>query len=192
MKNKINLTRFELFVEDEAQNIGFLVGLDDTGISEDLKDDLLYNLDKNMIIPDDNLYKKSKNVLSFFKDKGLEIFRSDIDKIVHEIDSEGLFSVGKVELSLSEDSVLYQDEYQVLTSIPSINELSHSVKDVKSGIYNLNIQNKNSLFKKYDLVLTNSKLNKSNAIKITPDVFCNDFYYYVDFNESIVEIINKR
>lgn len=192
MKNKINLTRFELFVEDEAQNIGFLVGLDDTGISEDLKDDLLYNLDKNMIIPDDNLYKKNKNVLSFFKDKGLEIFRSDIDKIVHEIDSEGLFSVGKVELSLSEDSVLYQDEYQVLTSIPSINELSHSVKDVKSGIYNLNIQNKNSLFKKYDLVLTNSKLNKSNAIKITPDVFCNDFYYYVDFNESIVEIINKR
>lgn len=192
MKNKINLTRFELFVEDEAQNIGFLVGLDDTGISEDLKDDLLYNLDKNMIIPDDNLYKKNKNILSFFKDKGLEIFRSDIDKIVHEIDSEGLFSVGKVELSLSEDSVLYQDEYQVLTSIPSINELSHSVKDVKSGIYNLNIQNKNSLFKKYDLVLTNSKLNKSNAIKITPDVFCNDFYYYVDFNESIVEIINKR
>ena len=192
MKNKINLTRFELFVEDEAQNIGFLVGLDDTGISEDLKDDLLYNLDKNMIIPDDNLYKKNKNVLSFFKDKGLEIFRSDIDKIVHEIDSEGLFSVGKVELSLSEDSVLYQDEYQVLTSIPSINELSHSVKDVKSGIYNLNIQNKNSLFKKYDLVLTNSKLNKSNAIKITPDVFCNDFYYYVDLNESIVEIINKR
>lgn len=192
MKNKIKLTRFELFIEDEAQNIGFLVGLDDTGISEDLKDDLLYNLDKNMIIPDENIYKENKNTLSFFKDKGLEVFRSDIDKIVYEIDYEGLFSIGKVELSLSEDSVLYQDEYQVLTSIPSIKELSYSVKDIKSGIYKFNILNENSLLKKYDLVLTDFKLDKSNSIKVMPDVYSDDFYYYIDFNENMVEVINKR
>lgn len=192
MSNTMKLTRFELFVEGEAQDIGFLVGLDDTTMSKDLKDSLVYNLDKKMTIPDISLYKKDDNVVSFFKKEGLEVFKEDIDKLIEEIDYDGVFSVGRVEILVDSENLIYEDDYQVLLSIPRITSLSYSVKGVNSGIYKFEVSKDNLLFEQHHLTIMECDFDESRAIKIYPDVFDDNFYYYVDFDNSLIKVINNQ
>ena len=196
MKNKELLTRFELFVDGEAQNIGFLRGIEDTGLSEDRQAGLVYNLDKKMSMPSIHDYKSKSNasnieVKSFFRDKGLKDFKNDIENIISSIDEDGLFSVGKIEVLLDNQSVNYVDEHQVLMDFPNINTLTYSLVDVSTGIYTFNELNPNGLFDKHVLIKINNNVDIINCIKITPNCLEENIYYYVDFNNNIVQVFNN-
>ena len=55
----MKLYRYELYCDDEPQDVGFLVGLQDLGLSSEKEDDLMYPFDSLLEIPDFPLKQKN-------------------------------------------------------------------------------------------------------------------------------------
>lgn len=105
--------RYELYIGDECQEIGFLQGLDDTGLSEDVKEELIAGF-YELVIPED-IFKMGRTK-SFFTEEGNAYFASAIEAVIDAYEDDGLFDVECVCISLSQlpGAAAYVDDWQVL------------------------------------------------------------------------------
>lgn len=100
--------RYELYVEDEPQDVGIFRGLDELGLSDDFVKGLMWQFDRNLKVP-----KPVRHTQSWFTQAGEEMFRQDIDKVIAVYEEDGFFEVRRIEKEYLED-IVYEDEYQVL------------------------------------------------------------------------------
>ena len=107
-----NVTRFELTVDGEDMHVGFIVGLDDTGLPEHEKSRLASLFDDMPMPP---AHAMQGGALSWFTETGLERFAGAIAEMQRAYDDDGLFEVVAVR---SDDALIghvsYRDEYQVV------------------------------------------------------------------------------
>ena len=104
--------RFELFVDDEDQGIGFLQGICELDKSDDFLDSLTEIFDKYLEIPQ-SVFVKHRYTKSWFTELGYEIFKEAINKIEEEYENTGLFNVQCL-CSESLEDIVYEDEYQII------------------------------------------------------------------------------
>ena len=105
------LYRYELFCEDEPQDVGFLVGIDDLGLSCE-KEEYLLNLFENLKIPN---IPNMRNTVSLFTKQGVNNFNNAINELLKAYD-DSVFDIACVKINLpleEEDSIVYQDKNQV-------------------------------------------------------------------------------
>mgnify|MGYP001574764456 CR=1 FL=1 len=191
MKRNEILTRFELFVDKDSQGVGFLRGLEDAGISEDLQRALEYPFIKKLTVPSTDSCKsseKDKKVLSYFTELGLTEFKEPISKIVDEINYEGLFSVGKIEVFSRGDNETYSDKYQVLLKSFDLTDITSLASRLSPGIYNFVPETNANSFYKYKTVPISKNVNLNISMKVYPDCLSED-YYNIDLDKSLIEII---
>lgn len=199
MKSTI-LTRFELFCNGEAQRLGFLQGLDETGISEDLHSELVYKFNKELNLPPQHIFKQKvdsdKYIASYFTQEGLSKFKKEINNVVKAINEEDIFSVGKIVTNKDDNLVLYEDKYQVIQISQDLSNISAAVisDTTEDGQYAI-IENlmKSDSYQIKELSLR--KLDKYNTVKT--DIIINPFYlagelkYSIDNKRNIVTILNE-
>lgn len=108
------LYRYELAFNGELQDIGFLQGMYELGLDDGRADDLVRNFDTLMKIPSGVF---CPNARSFFTEKGIDVSREDISRLVSAYREHGLFqvAVGTLqEVMLDVDDILYSDDYQAI------------------------------------------------------------------------------
>lgn len=107
-------TRYELYLDGEPQNVGFIVGLQEL----DLDEDIVYNLieDFDTYLPFPHIDKKywKQTPLAYFTEKGLEQFHIAIQRLLDIYETSNFFDVVKLESTLSDKTIVYEDEYQVI------------------------------------------------------------------------------
>lgn len=109
------LYRYELYCEGEDQDVGFLVGIEDLGLSCEKEISLLKPFDKALENP---ILPGMRNSVSFFTEEGNKKFQKAIRDVVAAY-KDSIFEVKIATLhlpvSLSEQ-VIYQDDDQVCLS----------------------------------------------------------------------------
>lgn len=108
----LKLCRYELFCDNEPQDVGFLVGLEDLGLSTETEDFLLAPFDTMLNVPDSPYMRDSA---SFFTPAGNEKFQAAIQAVC-EAYSGSMFHIKVAELDFPQDyasEILYQDRDQV-------------------------------------------------------------------------------
>ena len=106
---KKKVYRFVLAFDGEPQGAGFLSGLEDIGLNEDMENGLL-DLFSSLTIP------RITNPAQFwFTEQGIETFAPAINRVIEEIEPYGWSLLGKVYEPTAEDmeAVIYQDEHQI-------------------------------------------------------------------------------
>ena len=103
--------RYELYIGPERQEIGFLQGLDDTGLSKDVKEGLIAGFDE-LPIPE-RVFKMGRTK-SFFTEEGDAYFASAIEAVMDAYEEDGLFDVVCVCVSELPGIAAYVDAWQVL------------------------------------------------------------------------------
>ena len=107
--------RYELYVDDEFQEVGFLQGLDDTGLPQWRLNELISAFD-DMPIPED-IFKQYRTE-SWFTEAGQSYFEDAIDDVIAAYEQDGLFDVERREcVALPEDDIVYADQWQVILGI---------------------------------------------------------------------------
>ena len=108
----MKLYRYELYCEDEPQDVGFLVGVEDLGLSCEKEEALLYPFDSLLQIPKSPYMRDS---VSFFTEEGHTRFQPDIFRVAAAYE-DSIFDIKLCTIDLPEDyldAVIYQDENQV-------------------------------------------------------------------------------
>lgn len=108
----MKLFRYELFCEGEMQDVGFLVGIDDLGLSAEAEENLMAPFDTLLAIPEIPYLRDS---VSFFTEVGKDRFRREICNVAMAYDGS-IFDVVLAKLDLPEEylgEAVYQDENQV-------------------------------------------------------------------------------
>ncbi len=129
----MRLYRYELFCDEEPQDVGFIVGLDDLGLSAEQEEHLLALFDKNLEIP--NI--PQRNTLCFFTEYGNHRFKNAIDALVDAYYGS-IFDVKCCILDFPDacfDDILYQDEDQVCISC----DLYRNLKNNQGENYEIQI-----------------------------------------------------
>lgn len=115
----IRLYRFELFCDGEAQNIGFLAGLDELGLSCEKEEHLLAPFDSALKVPDAAGMRGSA---SYFTALGIQKFAGPIQAVISAYKENGLFDVVLHIADVQNrdlEAAVYTDVYQVcLTEHP--------------------------------------------------------------------------
>ncbi len=106
--------RYELYVDDEPQDIGIFHGLSELGMEEGVIDDCMHPFDEMLKIPVDVFEKYQTK--SYFTELGEKRFSDDIKKITVLYDSGGLFDVRRI-CAETLDDIVYQDPYQAVVKI---------------------------------------------------------------------------
>ena len=109
-------TRYELYLGFEPQDVGFIFGLNELGLSDAVQDELLDDFNKHLTVPYKYISEEQikQRPLAYFTSAGLVRFKKSINKILRTYKKIGFFEIEKVETSLSDKTIIYQDEYQVL------------------------------------------------------------------------------
>ena len=107
-------TRYELYLDGEPQEVGFIVGLKDTGLSRDECLDLIHDFDTDLPYPSIDKEVWKKRPLAYFTQYGVEYFQETIQRILDVYKEIGLFEVVKIESSLDGQEIVYEDDYQVV------------------------------------------------------------------------------
>ena len=107
-------TRYELYLDGEPQEVGFIVGLNELDLDLDVQDFVMEDFNENLPIPhiDEKYWKQTP--LAYFTEKGLERFRQSIQRLLDMYENYNFFDVVKLETSLSDKTIVYEDEYQVI------------------------------------------------------------------------------
>lgn len=192
------LTRFELFNGGESQKLGFIRGLEDMDISEDLKSALVYNFNKELKLPPKSIYKRQVDkgyyIASYFTEKGLQKFSKEIKDIINVVNDEGMYTVGKIITLQEKDLVLYEDEYQVIQLANDITDITVAVlldtEPDKQLLYSIEEQDDNS-----KRIATSVSLKKSDKhSEFCPNIIVYPFYmegelkYYIDTKQNFIKI----
>lgn len=107
--------RYELWICDEFQEVGFLQGLDDTGLPPWRADELVAAFGE-LPIPED-VFGQFRTQ-SWFTEEGRARFGPAIDAVCDAYEQDGLFDVELLECDeLPEDDIVYRDAWQVLLGI---------------------------------------------------------------------------
>lgn len=108
--------RYELLFLGEPQGVGFIVGLQDIGIPEEIIDMLIQAFDETLPIPDITVFKYDKRKVYaafYFTEKGREMFLPTIEEIVNRVEKlDNGWEI--IEETRGEDNILYEDEWQVV------------------------------------------------------------------------------
>ena len=106
--------RYELYIDDEAQDVGIFQGISELDLDDDTSDAYLDAFDNVLTIPFDVFVKWRTQ--SWFTEKGEKRFLEDINRIVALYNNSGLFEVRRI-VKETLDDIVYSDEYQVLTKM---------------------------------------------------------------------------
>ena len=110
--------RFELAFEGEEQGVGFMTGLDDTGMDEDEVEDLLAPFNRSLDVPPyrDWTSDKSHFPNAFFKRAGYFQFQPDIHRIIEAVKyrNNGWEVIAIHSYGFPEVDLYYEDEHQVI------------------------------------------------------------------------------
>lgn len=105
----MTLCRYELFVEDEPQEVGFMVGINELDLDEDEQFRVLQQFNDELIHP------PCVKARFFFTDYGDCYFAKAIQKLIRAY-KKSIFDVHRIDIELSESEmsqIVYQDEFQV-------------------------------------------------------------------------------
>lgn len=111
--------RFDLMFEDEEQGIGFLHGLHETGLSEEMGEELSAHFNDNLKIP----YYHSSWIRNdeqypgcYFTRKGYILHEQHINRVIEAIrELDNGWDVRTIEqYDIPEDGLYYEDEEQVV------------------------------------------------------------------------------
>lgn len=108
----MKLYRYELYCEEEPQDVGFLVGVEDLGLSCEAEENLLEPFDRMLKIPD---LPGMRDSVSFFTEQGNARFQTDIYRVVSAF-QDSIFDIKRCRFELPDtylNSVIYQDDDQV-------------------------------------------------------------------------------
>lgn len=103
--------RYELWVGDEFQEVGFLQGLDDTGLPPWRTEELVSAFDE-LPLPQD-IFRQGRTK-SYFTEEGRSYFAEAIDDVIAAYEEDGLFDVECLELEEIPGEIAYGDPWQVL------------------------------------------------------------------------------
>ena len=106
--------RYELYVDDEYQDVGIFQGLSELDLDDDTSDSYMAPFDNVMIIPFETFINQKTK--SWFTEKGEKKFLNDINRIIALYDDNGLFEVRRIVEENLQD-IVYSDEYQVITKL---------------------------------------------------------------------------
>lgn len=101
--------RYELYIGDEPQHIGFIQGLDELQIDTS---EYVKPFDDSMPIP--KLH--GMHTSSWFTEYGEKTFLSAIRQIIYLFEDNGLFNVRRITVD-SLDDIIYEDEYQAIINL---------------------------------------------------------------------------
>lgn len=120
--NGMKLFRYELHFFGEAQGIGFIQGLEDIGIPENLINLLIARFDEELPIPDFSSfdYEKGKEYpASYFSEQGFAAFRETIQTIISSIEElDNGWEVVLLERESPNTGIVYQDAFQMMIKQP--------------------------------------------------------------------------
>ncbi len=108
------LYRYELYVDDEYQGVGFMEELQDI-FSYDRASDLSFYFDYYLNIPAYYAFQE-RRTCAFFTELGNKKFQPYIQNIIKAYEEETIYEVKCIQMNESEvaDDVLYSDEDQVI------------------------------------------------------------------------------
>lgn len=101
------LYRFELYVDDEYQEVGIFRGINETSIDQPFKNRITDAFEE---LPCPDFEEKAE---FYFTEKGLKKFSEHIIKILDAYEDDGLFDVKMVCVDDTPDKdVIYKDDFQ--------------------------------------------------------------------------------
>ncbi|MDE5830336.1 MAG: hypothetical protein K2H53_01190, partial [Clostridia bacterium] len=103
--------RYELYIDDEAQDVGIFQGICELDLDDDTSDAYVQPFDDLLEIP--TCVCIGQQTSSWFTEEGEKQFLDAINRIVNLYDESGLFEVHRLTCDTLED-IVYQDKYQVL------------------------------------------------------------------------------
>ena len=112
MVSFVKLYRYELYCDEEPQDVGLLVGVQDLGLSREKEEKLLKPFDLGLAIPD---LPGMRGSASFFTAEGHLRFQADIFRVAAAF-QDSIFDIMCCHMELPEtyqDAVIYQDADQV-------------------------------------------------------------------------------
>ena len=118
------LYRYELSLDGEKQDVGFMVGISEIdGLEEGEMEELTNAFDKTLPFP--TFYRscinkeKRNNTKAFFTKFGNSFFKNDINKLIGVFKERSCFDVDLILLDETKEqlNIVYMDEYQCLVEI---------------------------------------------------------------------------
>jgi hypothetical protein len=107
-------TRYELYLDGEPQEVGFIVGLNELDLDRETQLELIAELDRDLPYPHIPVECWKNHPLSYFTQYGTEFFAKVIQRLLNKYADDGFFDVVKIETDLSDKTIVYEDEYQVI------------------------------------------------------------------------------
>ena len=107
-------TRFELYLDGEPQEVGFIVGLNELDLDYEIQDFIMEDFNENLPFPEISEEQWKHTPLAYFTEKGLERFKKSIQQLLDVYETYNFFDVVKLETSLSDKTIIYEDAYQVI------------------------------------------------------------------------------
>lgn len=103
--------RYELYIDDESQDVGIFQGICELDLDDDTSDSYVKPFDDVLEIPTQVFI--GQQTCSWFTEKGEQQFLEAINRIVDLYEETGLFEARRLVCDTLDD-IVYQDEYQVL------------------------------------------------------------------------------
>ena len=108
------LYRYELYCDDEYQDVGFMQDMCDI-FSKDKAKELCYFFDKYLQVPKYCKFTE-RHTCAFFTELGIRKFQKQIQAIIKAYEEETIFEVKCIEINEEEieDAILYKDKFQII------------------------------------------------------------------------------
>ena len=107
-------TRYELYLDGEPQDVGFMVGLNELDLDYEIQDYIMEDFNANLPFPKISEKHQKQIPLAYFTEKGLERFQKSIQQLLDVYETYNFFDVVKIEESLFDKTIIYEDQYQVV------------------------------------------------------------------------------
>ncbi len=123
------LHRYELTCDGENQDVGFLVGIEDIGLTAEKEEELLQPFNDKLTIPD---LPSMRNTVSFFTPSGKNKFQQYIDKIIDAY-KDSIFDIICVTVDCNKElleQVVYMDDYQICLKKSTYEQLDKMIQQL--------------------------------------------------------------
>lgn len=113
--------RFEMTYNGEAQGVGFMSGLDDTGMDDEEVGELLDTFNSHLAYPPYRKWESNANHFpgAYFTRAGYLHFKEEIHRIIDAVQfrKNGWDVIEVPSYGFPEEDVYYEDEHQVIAKI---------------------------------------------------------------------------
>lgn len=101
--------RYELYCDNEYQDVGIFHGLTELDLEKETEDILLAPFDEKLLYPP--ICEKCEFL---FTEKGNELFKAHIQSIIQAFNDSGLFDVRQLIVEhIDPNNIIYEDSYQI-------------------------------------------------------------------------------